>query len=851
MQVIENPDTGTEVTFYAPEEALERAEEAERNKYGIDTEDEELKEDALQCSPLAGHVLTAYQRNKDAKRDSLIEDEISRALRANNGVYDPEDAARIATDGGSTIYMNLTATKIRAAVSWIRDILLSPSSDPFSLEPTPVSTLPGDIEDILSTHFKQELEKNRLAIIKGKAEEERRENAEQQKKEQVAQQEQPGQPGQPGQPAPPAQPQDNKGMTEGQQRATPPPAPPLPAPEGPQSSLSIEDAQTALLEQNKLERDVREALLEEIQAIARFDMRRLEREVSDQMKEGNWDSALSDFIEDFCVFPTAFMKGPVIQRTKRLHWIRGEAVAFNDYSFTNERVSPYDVYPDPSATDITDGDFIEHMRLSEREVHECIGLPGFREEALLEVIEGGPTGIPISYDTGIEYEKADLEQRGDTHRANENVYHALHFWGSISKEQLIEWDIIPDVRNDKYQSPIDKAKMPWKDEGMKEVEIILVGHKIIKCVLNTDPLCRRPYYKASYQNIPGSFWGRSLPSLMRDIQRMCNACARALATNMGYSAGPMISVNIDRLADSGEIDELRPLQVIQVTNDPTGNSGKPIEPFLIPSVANELMAVYDKFEMKADDATGIPKYAYGNSAGQGGALATAKGLATMLESATKSIKDAIRHISNGLIIPRIEQEVLWTIVNKEIDYNGDINVIAYGAEALASKGANEERRNMFLQTTANQIDQAIMGTEGRAELLREMSKDLGLTSNIVPTKLELRRKEQERAKAEAGKMQAAQQQLAQKEESKLKATSIQIEGQERMSNSAQQVQLQDQQRKQQEHQGKMMMEAQRLDAMLQNSSNKNMNDMKRDVMKDEGKRALADQSTALKVNTGQ
>ncbi len=791
---------------------------------GVSSEEEVNK--IIDCSPLASHVIEAWTKNSFSKKDTLIEQEINECLRALNGEYDPEDVARIVRDGSSKIYMQITATKIRAGISWISDILLSPSSDPFSLQPTPTATLPESVEKKLIKHFATELEQGRDALIKAE-----KERGEQEQK--VEQQKQ----------------QQEQGMAATPEGAQAPPPPP-PGAEGPQEkppTLKVEQAQSILLEQNRLHRDIKEALLEEINAVARFEMKRLEREVTDQLKEGNWDNALYEFIEDFCTFPAAFMKGPVITKKKKLHWVKGEAVPFDDYSFQNKRVSPYDIYPDPSATLITDGNFIEHMRLSEKELRDCIGLPGYIEEGILSVLENGATGIPIAYDTGIEYDKAELEKRGDTFRANEDVFHALHFWGPINKEDLEDWGVVPDWTNERGED--DPAKKPWISEGMKEMEIIMVGHVIIKCVLNSDPLFRRPYYKASYQNIPGAFWGRSMPSLMRDIQRMCNACARALATNMGYSSGPIINVNIDRLADSGDIDELRPLQVLQTTSDPTGNSGKPVEAFLIPSVAQELLAVYEKFEVKADDATGIPRYAYGNTQGAGGALATAKGLATMLESATKSIKDAIRHISRGLIIPRIEQEVLWTIINKQIDYNGDINVVAYGAEALASKGANEERRQQFLQSTANQIDQGIMGVEGRAELLREMAKDLGLSSPIVPSRLELRRKSKEMQKAESGKQEAAQQQLKAKEASKLKATSIQIEGQERMSNQAQEVKGIDIQRKQKEHDDKMRIEVERMKTQKDIASSRGLSDVKKAVVADEGKRAIADQSAAVTLST--
>ena len=79
-------------------------------------------------SSLAAHIRTVFDTNKDAKKSSGIEEELFSCLRAYNGEYDPSDLMKIREEGGSEIYMNLTATKCRTAISWIGDLLLSKES---------------------------------------------------------------------------------------------------------------------------------------------------------------------------------------------------------------------------------------------------------------------------------------------------------------------------------------------------------------------------------------------------------------------------------------------------------------------------------------------------------------------------------------------------------------------------------------------------------------------------------------------------------------------------------------------------------------------------------------------------
>lgn len=703
----------------------------EDSKYEEEGEGEELTS-APEYSGLVGEIRSTFEMNKRARESSGMEEEIFRSLRANNGEYDPEDLRAIEIEGGSSIYMNLTPTKIRAAQSWIKDILLTSTEDSYSLEPTPLPSLPGDLEKQLEEAFVSEYE-----------------NA-------------------------------KKQMQEAQQQ-------------GQQGPITPKQAQETILELNRNKRDIKEAVLDEINTEAKYQMYIMEQQIKDDMKEGGWDKALANFIEDFCIFPAAFMKGPVITKKEKQVWEKGKSVVRKSYCFLNKRVNPADIYPSDSATEIGDGNLCEIMRLSEKELYDMKDLPNFFPEAIDKVIEDGPSSRWMN--SNVEYELAEGEKRGSTHESTKGLYYAIHYWGVAKTPELEDLTILP--------VGVEDPNKCW------EIEAILVNNEIVRAKLNTDPLKRRPYYKASYQNIPGSFWGRSLPNLMRDIQRMCNACARALANNMGLSSGPQVEVYIDRLADSGDIEDMKPNKIWQVTTDPTGAGGRAVNFFQTPSIANELMGVYDKFEQKADDATGIPRYSYGNEK-VGGAAQTAQGLSMLMESATKSIKDAIRHIDEGLIKPRIAYQFHWHLIKNDVDYTGDINVIAHASNTLTMKGAQAAKRQEFLQITANEADQRLMGPEGRAELIRELAKDLNLRIQIVPSRLELkRRNEEEKAQAQQSQQQQMQME-AQKSATGVEIAKIQGSSAQSLGEQRNQIELQKMQQSGQQHQDRMLLERERI-----------------------------------------
>jgi len=661
--------------------------------------------DDVGYSSLASHIRSEFIRARDVRRSSGIEESMFDSLRYFNGEYNPKDLQMIREEGGSNIFMNLTATKCRAAASWIKDILLG-KVDPFSIEPTPQPSLPEDILTLIERAIKQE-----TAVSQAPQE----------------------------------------------------------------GGMSASKAQETLTESNQKTRDIKDAIYQEIFSEAKYGVKQIEVMIKDQLVEGSWECAFSDFIDDFVVFPSAIMKGPIITKKKRLTWLDGLPNVVNETIFLNKRVSPFDIYPLPETTNPNNGGIIEHLRLSPSELYGLKDLveAGYKTEAIEEILgnlNNNSSIIPSDVDTSVESEKDEQELTGSSFE-KKNLLHGLHYFGPIPAKLLQEWGLDkPEVMNASKYETLD-------------VEAILIGNVVIKCVINDDPLGRRPYYVASWQNRPGSFWGRSLPSLMSDIQRMCNAAARALANNMGLASGPQIEIYVDRLADDAPLDSIRPFKVWQFTSDPTGAGGRALQFNQPTSNARELLEVYNEYEMKADEATGIPRYMYGSEQ-VSGAGQTAAGLSMLLDAATKTIKEAIRHIDLGLIQPRIEYQFYYNMIKNPIpNFSTDVQIIAKGSQTLSVKGAAQLRRNEFLQITANPFDMGILGKQGRADILREIAKDLDLASDIIPNRLIIKKLGEEEAMAQ-------QQAMEMERERGLEATRIQIEGQMAMAQGAQEVKMQ-------------------------------------------------------------
>jgi hypothetical protein len=499
----------------------------------------------------------------------------------------------------------------------------------------------------------------------------------------------------------------------------------------------------------QIERRIRIALEEK----ANEANERMEKKIDDQLSESGWESAMLEFIDDFATFPAAIIKGPIYRRKLQLKWgPNGEPITEHKIVAEDRRISPFDVFPAPGATTPDDGPFIERIHLRRGDLYEMIGVPGYSEEAIRRVLDNHSRGGLKDWDTGAESEIEKLSN-GSSTRTRTATITGLHYWGSAPGSILMEWG---------YPGDLD----PQREY---EIEAILVGSEVIRAVLNRDPLLRRPYYKASFQRKPGSFWGVSLPRLMRDLQRMCNATARALSNNMGMSSGPQVVIFKDMMAPGETTTQIYPWKQWQMTTQLSGGGQQPVQFFQPVSNAGELLTVYKEFEARADDATNIPRYTYGNDP-LAGAGTTAQGLAMQMEAASKGIKQAIRHIDDGVIQPRVERQYQHNMLyEQDASIKGDLRVVARGSSALIAKAATQARRNEFLQITANALDSQIIGMEGRAKLLRQIIRDMDLDQNLVPEDEELQAMLQQQSEGQQDPQMAVAQMRIEAEQAKLQA----------------------------------------------------------------------------------
>lgn len=480
-----------------------------------------------------------------------------------------------------------------------------------------------------------------------------------------------------------------------------------------QMGVSPEDAEGYIRERAT---DLKDITMNLLRTKAQEGTDRMSEKIEDQLDDADFAGEFSNFRSDLITYPYAVLKGPVVRNKKVLRWVGSSKnpEVTTEAKLMVERVSPFDFYWAPWATNPNEGYVAEIMRMEQKALYDCIGLPNFDEDKIREALEKYSEGHQLNVQTRTQREA--LEQN-TTYIQTGDTIDVIDYWGSVKGELLVDWGM-PGIDD---------------EDASYEVNVWVVGDICIRAVLNPDPLGRRPYYVTSYEKVPGSIVGRSVTMLMKPHQEVINSAYRALRRNMGLAAGPFAEVDQTRLADGQAPNEIMPGMVKLVEPDLTG-SGQPVYRFhQINSHAAELLNVIATEVKACDDATGIPAYSYGNSAASG-AGRTVGGLAMLMGNASKGIKKVIGHIERDVL-----EQLITNIYNYNMLYDNDstikvdAQVVARGPTGIIMREAMIQRRLESLQLITPYVPTGVVQKGGIAVLLREVLKGLDMpVDKIIP-----------------------------------------------------------------------------------------------------------------------
>lgn len=450
-----------------------------------------------------------------------------------------------------------------------------------------------------------------------------------------------------------------------------------------------------------------------------------EGRVDDILTEGGFYKALGEILVDLPIFPFVVLKGPVVRMAQTISYKGGVPQIVERPKMFWKRVSPFDFFYAPGTSDIFNSDVCERLRWTRKDVNDLLGLPGWNEDAIRGVLRDYDQGLR-DFMTGIDSTRAIEEDREDPTWNRTGVIDALEYHGNVQGRCLLEIGF-------------SAAEVPDPDLDYF-VQAWVCGRYILKAQINPSPRKRHPFFVTSFDKVPGTVVGHALPDMLSDISDVANAALRNLVNNMGMASGPQVVINENRLGETETAQQIYPWKRWMMQEDVLAGaqSRPPVEFFQPQSNAQELLQIYSAMTQIADEISAIPRYATGSGA-TGGAGRTASGLSMLMGNASKMLQQVAHNVDTDIFYETLTALYdLLMIADGGVNLRGDENIVVRGVTKVLAKETERARQLEFLQLTGNPIDLQIMGIEGRAKLLRQIAKDLGLDEGSpVPTKEQL------------------------------------------------------------------------------------------------------------------
>jgi hypothetical protein len=455
--------------------------------------------------------------------------------------------------------------------------------------------------------------------------------------------------------------------------------------------------------------------------------KKMEKKIHDQLEESGANKNLRSSSFEMALFGTGIMKGPFATDKEYANWNNdGEYSPMFKTVPQVSHVSVWNFYPDPDANNIDEAQYvIERHKMSRSQLRNLRKRPYFRSQVIDEVISFGE-----NYDK--KYWEDDLSDYAPEHGIDR--FEVLEYWGMCDTDMLEENGVvIPDelTEFDELQANI------WICNG-----------RLLRMVLNPFKPATIPYVAAPYELNPYSFFGVGIAENMDDTQTLMNGFMRMAVDNAVLSGNLIVEVDETNLVPGQDLS-LYPGKVFRRQG---GAPGQAIFGTKFPNVSSENMMLFDKARQLADESTGLPSFAHGQT-GITGVGRTASGISMLMGAASGSIKTVIKNVDDYLLRPLGEGFFRF---NMQFDFDssikGDLEVKARGTESLMANEVRSQRLMQFLNIASNP---ALAPFAKFQYVIREIAKSLDLdpdkvTNNMSEAALQAEMMKQFQAPADEG-----------------------------------------------------------------------------------------------------
>lgn len=435
--------------------------------------------------------------------------------------------------------------------------------------------------------------------------------------------------------------------------------------------------------------------------------RKMDKKIRDQLDESGAATHLRSTAFECALFGTGIMKGPFAVDKEYPRWEAGKYKPIMKTMPKSSHVSVWNSYVDPDANNIAESSyFIERHKLSKTQMLELKRRPMFRNSVIDALVVDGPNYVK-------EYWEDDLSD----YQPNMGVerWEVLEYWGAVDVDLLRDNDIdIPEEFGDSVEL---------------QANIWFSGGKIIRLVLNPFKPARIPYYVVPYELNPYSMYGVGVSENMDDTQTLMNGFMRLAVDNAVLSGNLVFEVDETNLVPGQDLT-VYPGKVFRRQG---GAPGQALFGTSFPNVAQTNLQLFDKARVLADESTGMPSFAHGQT-GVSGVGRTSSGISMLMNAASVNIKTVIKNMDDYLLRPLGEAFFSFNMqFDPDPDIVGDLEVNARGTESLMANEVRSQRLLQFLQVVQNPT---LAPFAKLPYIVREIAKSMDLDPELVSNDME-------------------------------------------------------------------------------------------------------------------
>ena len=404
--------------------------------------------------------------------------------------------------------------------------------------------------------------------------------------------------------------------------------------------------------------------------------KKMQKKIHDQLEESGATKHLRNSAFEMSLFGTGVMKGPFASDKEYPNWNEdGEYDPVFKTVPQVEHVSVWNFYPDPDANNMDETQYIiERHKMSRSQLRNLKKRPYFRSQVIDEAIRQGENYTK-------KYWEDDLSDYAPEHGIER--FEVLEYWGMVDTEMLEEQGVdIP-------------AEL--KDFDELQANVWVCNNQLLRMVLNPFKPAKIPYHAAPYELNPYSFFGVGIAENMDDTQTLMNGFMRMAVDNAVLSGNLIVEVDETNLVPGQDLS-LYPGKVFRRQG---GAPGQAIFGTKFPNVSSENMMLFDKARVLADESTGFPSFAHGQT-GVSGVGRTASGISMLMGAAAGGTKTVIKNVDDYLLRPLGQGFFRF---NMQFDFDpaikGDLEVKARGTESLMANEVRSQRLMQFLQVASN------------------------------------------------------------------------------------------------------------------------------------------------------